>query len=296
MEMRWLEAFVNVSEELHFGRAAQKMGIAQSVLSQHIRRLEKEINAQLFDRSTRSVEITAAGEAFLPHARSVLAGVEAGRFAVTAAEGEVVGRVRIGMSGIHNYSTLPKLARAVRQQLPRVQMEYVGNVFTAEAVKSLHSGGLDIAYLSLPVADPELETRLIHREPLGIVVPTGHRAALRPAVALSSLANDPFIMAPADAGSALRRATLSLCAEAGFKPKMGQNATDPFVMLLLVAAGVGVAIAPESVASMVPPGAVYRPILNASLDLQHGIGWLRGEGTPARDAVIAIARSMSSPT
>src|SRR6185295_12972840 len=122
MEIRWLHAFVAVAEELHFGRAAARLQMAQSPLSQTIRKLERDVGVELFERSTRSVALTAGGHAFLPHAYRVLEGVETARQATKAAEGGVYGRVRIGFSGVLNYQALPPLTRALRQRYPHVEL------------------------------------------------------------------------------------------------------------------------------------------------------------------------------
>ena len=121
MEIRWLEAFVAVAEELHFGRAATRLRLAQSPLSQTIRKLEKDLGMALFDRNTRSVSLTPAGQALLPHAHRVFEELELGRQAVRATSGAVYGSLSIGFSGALNHLTLPPLTRAVRQRYPRRQ-------------------------------------------------------------------------------------------------------------------------------------------------------------------------------
>jgi len=121
MEIRWLHAFVAVAEELHFGRAASRLQMAQSPLSQTIRKLEKDIGVQLFERSTRSVALTAGGHTFLPHAYRVLEDVETARQATRASAGDVYGRVTIGFAGVLNHRALPPLTRTVRQRYPNEQ-------------------------------------------------------------------------------------------------------------------------------------------------------------------------------
>ena len=158
MDIRWLEGFVVVAEELHFSNAANRLGIAQSPLSQLIRKLEKELGQSLFSRSTRSVELTAAGKALLPEARRILATMSEARELVSAAEGDIVGTVRLGYSGVLNYSTLPLLTKEVQNRLPLVDLELVGQKLTQEALNMLRQGRLDIAMLGLPINDPDVET------------------------------------------------------------------------------------------------------------------------------------------
>src|SRR5699024_3222092 len=147
MDIRWLEGFVVVAEELHFSNAAHRLGIAQSPLSQLIRKLEDELGQKLFERSTRSVELTAAGKALLPEARRILASMAEARELVSAAEGEIVGTVRLGFSGVLNYSTLPVLTSEVQRRLPLVELELVGQKLTQEALRMVRQGTLDITMM-----------------------------------------------------------------------------------------------------------------------------------------------------
>lgn len=292
METRWLEGFIAVAEELHFSNAAARLGMAQSPLSQLIRRLEKDLGQQLFERSTRSVELTAAGHAFLPHAREIVARTVAARQSVNAAEGEIVGRVRVGFSGVLNYSTLPRLTRMVHKRLPHVDLELVGRILTRDALIQLRQGSLDLAFVGLPVNSPGVETRSISKEAFGVALPAHHRLAEAETVDLRDLSGEGFISTPASSGSVFRESTLKLCAEAGFAPHICQEVTDPYVALLLVAEGVGVAVMTEGVGPLTPPDSVYRPIRQNSVELNHGIAWVAGAGTPARDAVIEIAEEL----
>ena len=179
MELRWLHAFVAVAEELHFGRAAARLQMAQSPLSQTIRKLEKDIGVPLFDRSTRSVALTAGGHTFLPHAYRVLEDVETARQATRASAGGVYGRVTIGFAGVLNHRALPPLTRAVRQRYPDIELTLLGRVLTRDAISQLESGALDLAFVGLPVASPSVRARLIRREPFGAVLPVDHRLAGR---------------------------------------------------------------------------------------------------------------------
>src|SRR6476660_9015171 len=215
MEIRWLEAFLAVAEELHFGRAAARLRMAQSPLSQTIRRLERELDVTLFDRSTRSVALTPAGEALLPHAHRVFEELELARQATRAVSGVFYGPVRIGFSG-----------------------------------------ALDLAFVALPVdPSPLVRTRLISREPLGVALPLDHPLAGDPDVDLAELADDGYITTPATAGSGLQEAGLRACVDAGFRPRVVQEITDPYMILTLVAAGVGVALLSAEVAAIMPSGA-----------------------------------------
>jgi DNA-binding transcriptional LysR family regulator len=288
MEIRWLEAFVAVAEELHFGRAAARLQLAQSPLSQTIRKLERELGVTLFDRSTRSVALTPAGEALLPHAHRVF--LELARQSTRAVSGVFYGTVSIGFSGALNHRTLPPLTRAVRQRYPEVTLRLVGRVMTREGVEQVERGALDLAFVALPLApSPAVRSRLIAREPLGVALPVDHPLAGTPAVDLVDLAGDGFITTPHAVGSGLQEAGMRACVSAGFRPRVVQEITDPFMILTLVAAGVGVALMPAGVADIMPSGAVYAPLHGEPTYLNHAIAWSAENPSTVLKAVLAVA-------
>ncbi|GAA4406791.1 LysR substrate-binding domain-containing protein [Tsukamurella soli] len=297
MEIRWLEAFVAVAEELHFGRAAARLQMAQSPLSQTIRKLEKEVGEPLFDRNTRSVSLTAAGAGLLPHAYRVLEEVDSARLAVRAAGGGVYGRITIGFSGVLNHRSLPPLTRAVRQRYPDIELALVGRVLTRDAVTQLTSGALDLALVGLPVDVSTLRSRLIAREAYGAVLPEDDPRARATRLDLRELADDGFITAPQTQGSALQETTVQACLNAGFRPRIVQETTDPYMILLLVAAGVGVALMTGSMAEVLPPGAVFVPLTDETPYMLHGLAWSPARTTPALRAVLEVADAvLPTPT
>ena len=290
MEIRWLEAFVAVAEELHFGRAATRLQLAQSPLSQTIRKLERELGVTLFDRSTRSVALTPAGGALLPHAHRVFEELELARQSTRAVSGVFYGTVSIGFSGALNHLTLPPLTRAVRQRYPEVTLKLVGRVMTRDGVEQVERGSLDLAFVALPLEpSPLVRTRLIAREPLGVALPVDHALAGAPAVALVDLAGDGFITTPHALGSGLQEAGLQACVNAGFRPRVVQEITDPFMILTLVAAGVGVALVPTGVADVMPSGAVFVPLRGEPTHLLSALAWSAENPSAVLRAVLAVA-------
>ncbi|MFJ4843177.1 LysR family transcriptional regulator [Streptomyces sp. NPDC088746] len=292
MEIRWLEAFIAVAEELHFGRAATRLRLAQSPLSQTIRKLEKELGEQLFDRSTRSVALTPAGHAFLPHAHRVFEELELGRQSTRATSGEVYGTVSVGFSGALNHLTLPPLTRAVRQRYPEVTLSLTARVVTRDGIEQLEQGGLDIALVGLPIAPSSVRTRLIGREPLGAALPVDHPAAGESVIDLADLAGDGFIASPATAGSALQELTLQACVKAGFRPRVVQEITDPYMVLTLVSAGVGVALMPSCVAGIMPSASVFVPLRDEPTFMDHALAWREGNPSPVLRAVLEVAEEV----
>lgn len=289
MELRWLEAFVAVAEELHFGRAAQRLRMAQSPLSQTIRKLEKQVGAELFHRSTRSVSLTGAGHALLPHAHRVLDEVQLAARAPTIGAGTIYGRVSIGFSGALNHRTLPPLIRALQERHPDIEVDLVSRVLTGEAVEKLGSGSLDLAFVGLPMPAGRWQTRRIARERLGVLLPSDHRLADQEQIDLAELARDPFVVMPLHSQSSVTAASMFAFSASGFQPLVVQEVPDPYIGMTLVAAGMGCAVMPESITDIVPAGAQFRFLSGPSHFHEHGIAWTDHADSEVLAAVLEIA-------
>lgn len=292
MEIRWLEAFIAVAEELHFGNAAVRLRMAKSPLSQVIRKLEHSLGVELFIRSTRSVELTSAGQAFLPHARTVLDNLELAQKSVRVPEGVVYGHLTLGFTGVLNRRTLPRFTRALRDTYPEIELSLVGRVMTQDAIAQLDAGTLDLAFVGLPIDSTRTETQLLLRERFGMVVPAGHPLAERERVELAMFAEDRFITPPIGAGSVLYEDTVRACTDAGFYPIISQEITDPYMSMMLVAAGVGVAYLPEGVRPVVPPGTVFVPLVGDPVYMNHGLAWSKLRRSPAREAFLGLVEDV----
>lgn len=198
MELRHLTAFTAVAEELHFGRAAKRLQMAQPPLSQQIRQLEKELGVQLFERNTRSVRLTSAGESFLEPVRTVLDDLDtAVRAAKAAGRGEY-GRVTIGFAGASSHETLPLLTRAVRAAHPGIELAMKGQTYANVALSRVADGSLDLGFVRLPVTQPGVAHRVIDEEELLCALPSDHPLARLEAVPIGVLADEPFVSFPAN--------------------------------------------------------------------------------------------------
>lgn len=292
MELRQIEAFLAVAEELHFGRAAERLRMAQSPLSQTIRKLERDLGAPLFERNTRSVTLTTAGHSLLPHARKILEEVDLARRSIQAESGTVYGKLAIGFSGALNHTTLPALTRALRQHYPQLDVSLHGGLLTQEALQQLIHGALDLAFIGLPIDAPTLATRRIATERLGATVPADHRLAGRESVEVAELAGDPFVTMPAAQGSTLREVTFAACAAAGFRPRISQEVADPYTALSLVAGGIGISLMPESIEGIMPAGTVFLPLSGDEVLLFSGLAWNPGAMSPALLAALNLAEEV----
>lgn len=296
MELRYLAAFVAVAEELHFGRAARRLQMAQPPLSQLIRQLEKELDVQLFERSTRSVRLTSAGETFLEPARRVLDDVDlAKRAARTAGTGEY-GRVTIGFGGASSHAALPRLARAVRAAHPGLELVMKVRTYANVVLEGVADGTLDLGFVRMPVDRPGLRTRIIENDRLVCALPTDHPLAGKDEIDLADLAHEPFVSLPANSGSTLRDAMTRTCEETGFTPKVAQEAPDSNTVLALVSAGVGVTLTLKSVEHVCQGGLVYLPLADRTVWLQAALAWRADNPSAALRAVLAIGeRELPTP-
>jgi DNA-binding transcriptional LysR family regulator len=289
VELRDLSAFVAVAEELHFGRAAKRLQMAQPPLSRQIRQLEKELGVRLFERNTRSVRLTSAGESFLDPARTVLRDADnAARAAKAAGRGEF-GRVTVGFAGASSHETLPRLARAVRAAHPGIELVLAGQTYANVALTRVAEGTLDLGFVRLPVTRPGVATRVIDEEELICALPSDHPLARRERIPVAALAREPFVSFPANAGSSLRDATVHACETAGFTPRVVQEAPDSHTILALVAAGVGVTLTLTSCRHVQQNGLVYRPLAGAPIRLRSALAWRTDNPSAALGAVLAVA-------
>ena len=291
MEVRQLEAFVAVAEELHFGRAAARLHMAQSPLSQAIRRLEAELDVALLHRTTRRVELLPAGVALLPRARELLAGVDAAAEDARAAAAGELGRLSIGFTGSMTYALLPRLAKALRLRLPRVTLDLHGELLTPEQVERLVNGGLDIAVLRPPVAHAQLSIEPVGAEPLVVALPRGHRLAQLERVPIADLADEPFIAYPSHFRSVLHDAVETTCAQNGFVPVVAIEVAETSTLISFVAADVGVALVPASAQLMTVEGAVYRPLAGASQSVQLAMCWRKHDSGPTLSKALDVIRA-----
>ncbi|MDN6123743.1 MAG: LysR family transcriptional regulator, partial [Brevibacterium sp.] len=172
MELRQLSAFIAVAEELHFGRAAENLHIAQPALSQLIRALEKELGVRLFERTTRRVRMTSSGEALLEPARSIENQVAGAKRLAQAAQEGTVGRVRVGFGGTSGYSILSLLAHEVAEKHPGISLELHPQTYSGEAALAVRDGEMDLAVIS-PPSPAGVDVHVIRQETVMVAVPTG---------------------------------------------------------------------------------------------------------------------------
>ncbi len=292
IELRQLRYFVVVAEELHFTRAAARIGMAQPPLSQQIQKLERELGVQLFRRSRRKVELTAAGEVFLDGARRALGA--AGRAvddARRAGRGEI-GRLAIGFVGSAVVEVLPEIVGQYHARYPDVEL-VLRQQSTAKQVDMLLRGELQAGLVRPPVHDPTIVTETVLRERLVVALPETHRLAERDVIDLADLARESFILFPRSHGPGSHDRIVRMCLDAGFSPRIGQEAVEMHVIAGLVAAGLGVSIVPASVRWLRREGVRYLPIAGETPTWELAVACRRGEASPLVRDFLAVAGEMS---
>lgn len=286
MELRHLRYFSAVADTCHFGQAAGQLHVAQPALSYTIRQLEGELDVTLFNRTTRQVALTAAGEFFRGETERILADVDAAVDGVRRIGAGRSGLVRLGLTGTAGFSHLPRIARVVRRELPGVALEIRADLLTPVQCDGLRTSALDLGVLRPPAVGEGIELRTIDVEPLVLVVPVDHRLAVEPVVAMSDLRSEPFV-AYASPDSAVNDAVLRSCRQAGFVPHREHQAAGTAVLLALVAAGLGVAVVPASVRSLPLDGLVFRDLPDGGT-VELALAWRRGQDKPVVEAVLDV--------
>ncbi len=292
MELRHLRYFVAVAEELHFGRAAEKLSIAQPPLSQQIRRLEDELGLRLFERTRRKVGLTHAGQEFLNEARRTLAQAEhAVRVARRADQGEV-GQLAVGFVDSALYRALPSVLRIFHERFPEVELALF-ELGSADQFGLLRDGRLHAGFVRSSADDSRLHQETIFRELLMAALPRSHPLAERKKICLRELAQDPFVIFFRTRGAGFYDEIVTLCQQAGFSPRVVQEANGMQAVVSLVAARIGVAIVPASITKLRMEGVVYKPLCRPQALTAMTLVWRRDDHSPVLRAFVEVVREFA---
>lgn len=290
MELRHLRYFRAVAEELHFGRAAERLHMAQPPLSQQIRLLEEELGFPLFVRSTRRVELTPAGVDYLGRVENILADVDAaGVSAGRIAEGRS-GTLAIGCVGSATYSLLPRLVRALREELPGLDVSVRGEMLAPAQVDALRSGEIDLALLRPPVSSPDVEVVTIRHDRLFVALTEDDPRGTGEHVHIDELRDADFIAHAGHGRSMMSGILASICEAVGFVPRIRHEAEETSTLVTLVAAGLGVAIVPEPTSALGIAGVRYLPLLPEGRTVDLAVATVSGTKPPTIQNALAVLR------
>jgi DNA-binding transcriptional LysR family regulator len=248
MELRHLRYFLAVAEELHFGRAAERLGIEQPPLSRQIQNLEADLGARLFDRTKRRVGLTAQGRFLKVEAARLLEQADLVRNNIRLLEEGTSGTVRLGYVGAAMYSLLPAVLTALRARCPDLgtQLVELGN---EEQVRALGAGEIDLGFVRSPLEAKGLTVRPAFLEPYALVLPRAHPLAGQKRVALAAVAEEPFVSFARECAPGMVDEIHAICRRAGFAPRLAHSTSQIHTILRLVESGLGYSIVPASVGS-----------------------------------------------
>lgn len=294
-DLRQIRYFVATAEELHFRRAADRLGIAQPALSRAIQALEAELEVALFVRTNRSVQITTAGRVFLEGAREIIATAERTMEEVRTAHDGRVGALRIGYTDFAIAGALPVLMKGFQERYPRVTLRPQHGV-TLTQIQRLEEGKLDIGFVTGPINREGFGNCVVQSEAFRCVVPEGHRFATQPSLRMSDLADEDFVLGSSKDWQHFYDYLLPLCRRAGFAPRIKQEAFNTAGILGLVSCGMGVTVLTERVCAALAPGLVSIPLADVSERLVTCAVWRENHQIDPAHHFVDYLRGMAPTT
>jgi DNA-binding transcriptional LysR family regulator len=290
MELRQLRYFVTLAEELHFGRAAEREHIVQSALSQQVQRLERELGVRLLERSTHHVSLTAPGAVFLIEARQILAHVDRAAGVARSAVGAAA-TLRVGIID-SSYDSMPQILHEVQARYPGLIIHQI-EASVPEQYQLLASGRLDVGVGRATLAPAQIGSLLFRQDPLGVLVPSGHRFADLDDVPVAVLAEEPLLLAEEARAPEFNQFTVEMCRAAGFTPTVyGGTVESSRAAADLVAQGRCLYCVPSSCISALP-GTIWRPLTNPASYYPWSVLWRTADDSGHVHAVVNCARTMS---
>ena len=296
VELRHLRYFLATAEELNFGRAAERLGIAQPGLSQQIKALEEIVGTPLFDRTRRSVQLTLAGELFAAEARKTIAQAEMAMLAARQAGRGEVGRIAVGYVGSAAYTgMLTRILNKFRSAYPDVELQ-ISEMEMMRQLDQISEGKLDIGFIRPPVKLPlSVASVQVLQERLMLAMPADHPLAARAKVPLAPLNGEIFITPRHPPNVSFHKYTTQACQAAGFFPRLGPQGRDFVTITSMVSIGLGVALVPQSVRCIQLPGVRFKQIAGSPILAELAVAFRRSEPSPAARAFAQHVRRFAAP-
>lgn len=290
MEFRHLRYFLALAEELHFGRAAQRLSISQPPLSLNIQQLEASVGARLFTRNSRGVQLTAAGQAFVPAARALLEQASAAmREAREVALGQS-GELQIGFAGTLLYCGLPQVLQRFQDSHPRLRL-VLRELSSSEQLSELVRDRLDLAFVHTPRVPPGFEQFLVASQSLMVCLPRTHPLATAASIHLQDLQAQALVVVSRTVSPDYHERILAECELAGWLPTVVHELRHWLSVVALVAQGQGVALVPQALARSALAGAVFVPLQDCNLRYDTRCLWHSGRDQTALQDFVAILRN-----
>ncbi len=293
LDLRKFRYFVAVAEELNFGRAARRLHMSQPPLSMQIKAIEDELGVLLLERTKRKVELTEPGRLLLERARAVLHAVDGTNEAVQRAARGEAGELRVSFTGsVPMFEAFPRFVQTFRERYPNVRLE-LGHLSTGAQLQALADRRIDVGFLRpslLFTPSPDIAVRPILEDELKVVLPISHRLSrTRKAIGMADLPEEPFILFPRGIGCGLFDHVMALCNQAGFVPRVVQEAREGTTIMALVAAGTGISILPDTYQKAGIPHLVQRRVHAAATASRLLIAWRAANPPPLVARFVAMA-------
>lgn len=293
MELKQLRQFDVLAQEMHFGRAAQRLFISQPALSASLLRLEEEFRVRLFDRDTRTVRITPVGELMLRYAREVLNQVERTRDLSHALSEGRVGRIEIGFSGILFSPGLDEVILRCRRDHPEIEI-HLREITSQKQIELLEAGRLDGGLVSLPQPPVGIEHIPLLEDRFVACLPAGHRLAARSVIRADELRSEPFVFLSRDRAPIAYDQLMGFCAQAGFHPNVACDTDHALSAARLIASGLGVGLLPLSLADAGLAGLAFVSIESPPPDRHWYFAWKAERRPPGLDILIERMRGFAA--
>lgn len=291
MELRQFIYFITVAEELHFGRAAERLRMTQPPLSKQIQQFEEEIGVTLFKRNKRHVELTTAGEFFLPEARQVLAQAEQAVSTAQRAQRGEFGRLVIGFVGSATYDILPRFIREYRKNFPDVAV-VLHELSTPDQISALIGNRIDIGLLHPPINSSLIEAEPVKQGFAALALPKNHPLAEKKKLHIEDLRDQSFILVSREIWPGLYDEFLSLFRDVPFSPNIVQEATEYQMVVGLVSAGIGIGVVPAGAEKLFNLDVVYREIAGIKLHAVLSLARRKTNSNPAMHQFISLTRKI----
>ncbi len=284
-----------VAQELHFGRAALRLRMAQPPLSQQILKLEAELGVALFDRSKRRIELTKAGSVFFDEAKAILLHVERAAEAAQRSQRGQVDRLVVSFAPWVDLTILPLMIRTFGERHPDVHVQ-LRELNVPNQILALREGRIGVGFLYPPVHDRNLAVETILAEPLVVAFPEGHRLKTFRRIPPETLADEPQILLSREQAPAYHDLLVAFCRDVGFTLRVRHEADHPQQVLSLVAAGLGIALVPASAVIFERRELNHRPLDHAGLRFELGVAWRRSDASPVLHTFLDFVRDRARVT
>jgi DNA-binding transcriptional LysR family regulator len=291
MELRHLRYFLKVAEELHFGKAAEKLFITQPPLSRQIKQLEEELGVMLFERSKKRVRLTAQGLYLKEEAAKVLAQIESMRNHLPLIEEGAEGAIKIGYVGSAMHSILPAVFAEIRRSLPGIHMSLT-ELKNLDQIAGLKYGNIDIGFIRAPITMEGLDIQPIYSETLSVIVPQAHPSGHSKSFHVAELAGEPFIAFCRECAPGLFDSIIGLCNRAGFSPRIVHESSQVNSIVRLVESGLGYSIVPSSVKNGYNVGVRFHELVDYPERAKLALAYDPAARTLTSERVIDLVRKL----